>query len=90
MINLGDKVRDRITGLTGIAIGRTEWLFGCVRMIVQPQELREGKPIDAVSIDEPQLDLVEAAKPAPAPAASGPHGPRPDPVRSPAVPQRRP
>lgn len=58
MIKLGDKVKDTVSGMVGIAISRTEFLHGCVRVGVQPQELHEGKPIEAVWIDEPQLDLV--------------------------------
>lgn len=58
-IKLGDKVKDRITGLTGIAIGVTTWLYGCRRLVVQPQELKDGKPVEFTSFDEPQLELVE-------------------------------
>lgn len=59
-INLGDKVKDRISGLTGIVIARTEWMYGCVRLTVQPQEMKDGKPVDVQAIDEPQLELLEA------------------------------
>lgn len=30
-VNLGDRVKDQVTGFEGIAIARTEWLFGCPR-----------------------------------------------------------
>lgn len=60
-INLGDKVRDKVSGFAGIVIGRTEWLYGCVRCIVQSQELKDGKPVDAVQVDEPQLELLQSA-----------------------------
>lgn len=63
MINLGDKCKDMITGFSGICIGKTQWLYGCVRITIQPEELREGKPIDALTFDEPQVQLLEAAKP---------------------------
>ncbi len=33
-IELGDKVRDTVTGFTGIAIGRAKWLYGCDRIVV--------------------------------------------------------
>jgi hypothetical protein len=46
VVKLGDKVKDRVTGLTGIVIARTDWLNGCIRMTVQPQELKDGKPVD--------------------------------------------
>jgi len=35
-IKLGDKVKDTITGIQGIAIGRTTWLTGCDRITIQP------------------------------------------------------
>ena len=87
MVKLGQKVRDKITGLEGIAIGRTEWLHGCVRISIQPQELRDGKMLDVVSIDEPQLDVIEEKKLKPSPT-TGPGGPRQDVSRQ-ASPSRR-
>ena len=58
-INLGDKARDTVSGFEGIAIGRTTWLHGCVRVTLQPQGLHDGSPIQSHSFDEPQLVLVE-------------------------------
>jgi hypothetical protein len=60
MVNLGDKVKDVVTGLTGIAVGRTQYLQGCTRVAVQPQELKDGKPVEASWFDEPQLEIIEA------------------------------
>jgi hypothetical protein len=84
-ITPGDKVRDTITDLEGTAMARTVWLNGCVRIAVQPRKLKDGVPVEAVWVDEPQLELVEARisqrKPEPT------HGPRPDPSRA-ADPQR--
>lgn len=80
MIALGSKVKDRITGVEGIVVGRTEWLNGCVRIIIQPQELKDGRPVDPCTIDEPDLIVLEGP-----PAAGQPvedkHGPRPDAIR---------
>ncbi len=56
--NLGDKVRDRITGFEGIILGRTEWMTGCRTYGVKSQALKDSSPIDAVWLDEIQLDLV--------------------------------
>ena len=76
-INLGDKVKDPITGLVGIAVGRTTWLYGCDRITVQPEGLtKEGKPFDSLSVDEPQLVLLNPKK-----IKEGNHytgGPRPE------------
>lgn len=86
---LGDKVKDTVSGVAAIVIGRTVFLHGCVRLLIQPQGLHEGKPIEAFSIDEPQCVLVaKAAVPsyqAP-PARAEPigrrAGPRPDVTRA--------
>jgi hypothetical protein len=58
--DLGDKVRDRITGMTGIVISRSEHLFGCERYWVEPQELKDSKPVDGRWFDQDSLELVEA------------------------------
>lgn len=59
-VHLGDKVKDRVTGLTGIVIARTEWMYGCVRCVIQPQQMKDGKPIETTTVDEPQLEIVKA------------------------------
>lgn len=59
MIGVGDSVKDKITGLTGIAVCRTEWLYGCVRVGVQPRTAKDGKIPEIEYIDEPQLKLVK-------------------------------
>lgn len=84
-MNLGDKVRDTITGLTGIAIARHEYLNGCIRLSVQPNELKDGKPVDCSAFDIEQLELVESAsKPRKLVAVGGPH----DEPSRPSVPSR--
>lgn len=59
MIHLGDKVKDKVSGLTGIVVARTEWLYGCIRLTVQPQELHDGRPVDGYTFDEPQAELIQ-------------------------------
>jgi len=58
MIGLGGRVKDKITGFTGIVIARTEWLNGCTRVGVQSQELKDGKPIEQQWFDETQVIVV--------------------------------
>lgn len=66
-----------VTGFIGIAVGRTTWLHGCDRIIVQPQGLnKDGKTFDNQSFDEPDLVVIKKAK-----AKEGRHdtgGPRPE------------
>ena len=84
-VNLGDKVRDTITGQKGIAVARTVWLNGCIRVTVQPQKLtREGKTLDIETFDEVQLEVLELAAPKLVKPAAGPRPApqrQPDPVR---------
>lgn len=84
-INLGDKARDQVTGFTGIAVARTVWLHGCVRVTLQPQSLdKDGKPLESQTFDELQLALVKAGVVQATPEvkrAASTGGPRPEPVR---------
>ena len=78
IIGLGQKVRDPLTGLVGVAICRSTYLYGCVRILVQPHGLtKDGAPLDCVWVDEPQLEIV-AAKRVKQPAGSRAAGPRTD------------
>ena len=56
---LGQKVKDTITGFEGVVIAQIKWLNGCVRYHVQSKKrTAEGKPIDD-TIDEQQLVSTE-------------------------------
>lgn len=56
--NLGDKVRDEITGFDGIVVFRCQWLNNCNTYGVQPTTLKDGVPQERQSFDEPQLSVV--------------------------------
>jgi len=76
MIELGREVQDRITGFRGIAIGRTTYLQGCSRILVQPKVGKEGTIPEPASFDEPDLVVVgDGILPKPEPKKNG--GPRP-------------
>ena len=63
MIKLGDKVKDSISGFEGIVTGRAEYLYGCVRVLVQPESLQDdGKLAEDTWIDEQRLDEYSKAK----------------------------
>jgi len=70
-VNLGDKVRDTITGLTGIAVARTEWFNGCTRIVVQPQAIKDGKAVETSCFDEPQLQVLKTKGPTKPPMGGG-------------------
>lgn len=79
-VKLGQRVRDRISGNEGIAVSRTEWLYGCVRIQVQPEGTKDGVPFDTFIVDEPACDVVRKQA---APKAEPAHGDRDDPGRAP-------
>jgi hypothetical protein len=60
MVQLGDKVKDKISGFTGIAVARTDWLYGCIRITIQPEVSKEGKYVENQTFDEPQLVVLKA------------------------------
>lgn len=55
---LGKTVRCRVTRFEGMAVGRFEYLNGCIRYSVLAPGKDGAAPVDAV-FDEEQLDLVE-------------------------------
>jgi hypothetical protein len=61
-IELGKTYRDSVTGFVGIAVCRSEWLWGCERAALQPSGLLDGKPIEPQHFDAPGLELVELAE----------------------------
>lgn len=84
MIQLGSTVRCKITGFEGIAIGRTEWIYGCTRISVQARQMQDGKPIDPQTFDEQQMEVIEVNPPAISPDSSATSGGPRD------IPRRRP
>ena len=62
-IQLGDKIKDPVTGIIGIAVARTLWLHGCARITLQPQGAdKDKKPFESYTVDEPQLEIVAVKK----------------------------
>jgi hypothetical protein len=57
---LGTTVTDSITGLKGTAVARTQFINSVERVAIQPKALHEGRPVDAVEFDEPQLKEYKA------------------------------
>jgi hypothetical protein len=62
-INLGDEVKDTISGFTGVAVARTEWITGCPRVVVQPKVKKDGILPDNNTFDETTLVVTKAVKP---------------------------
>lgn len=81
---LGCKAQDKITGFTGIVVCMSYWLNGCVRVTIQPEELRDGKPVEAHTFDIEQLRcLLPKAEPESGGTGPAPGGPSIPPARRP-------
>ena len=65
MVDLGDKVKDTVSGFTGIVISKTFYLQGCARICVHPRVDKNGKLPTIGSFDEPQVKVIKkgAVKP---------------------------
>ena len=51
-IQLGDRVKDKITGFTGIAVSRTEYINGCVQYTVAPKVKKGNEIQEAMDVDQ--------------------------------------
>jgi len=58
-IELGDTVRDKISGFKGIAASRTEFLNGCIQYDVVPKVGKENIILEGVAIDEGSLEIIK-------------------------------
>ena len=59
MINLGDKVKCKLTGFTGVAVAKTEFINGCIQYTVVGQAGKDNKYPEEISIDEDSLEVIE-------------------------------
>ena len=59
MIKLGQRVKDLVSGLEGIATAKVEYLNGCVQFYVEPPVDRDGKHIKGTYVDVDQLEVVD-------------------------------
>ena len=86
-VQLGDLAKDTVSGFSGVCVARTEWLNGCWRMTLQPKAVdKDGKPCEAQTFDDFQLEVVEPKKQPVGSKETG--GPRDTPPRA-AYPVRR-
>ncbi len=53
---LGARVRDKITGLTGVVTGHVRYITGCNQALVQPPVGEDGVMRESHWIDEQRLE----------------------------------
>ena len=63
-IGLGDQVRDRVTGFSGIVTGRVEYTTGCRQYLVQPR-CKDSDWVEAHWLDEDRLMVISRSGAAP-------------------------
>ena len=58
-IELGDKVKCKYTGFTGIAIAKTLFINGCVQISVAPKWDGKVALLEEMGIDSQSLEIVK-------------------------------
>lgn len=58
MIELGSKMRDKVTGLTGIVTGKAQYLSGIAKCLIEAHVCDPSKEGAAVWLDECRLEAV--------------------------------
>lgn len=58
-MQLGQRARDKVTGMTGVLIARAQHLNGCERWLLQPILDKDGKMLEAYWFDEVQLEPMD-------------------------------
>jgi hypothetical protein len=61
-IELGQKVKDHITGFSGTVTGRTEYITGCKQILIQPPVKEDGTFVDGRWMDEDRLNVIDEKK----------------------------
>ncbi len=60
IFNMGDKVKDVVTGYTGIVVTRIDYMTGCNHYGVESVVEKPGDEPKYQNCDEQRLELVEA------------------------------
>jgi len=80
---LGDKVKDTVTGFKGIATAKSEFLNGCVRFLITPEVVGKAQTLpdeawfDVARIEVLKKSVVQSFS-TQQPALVGPGGPQND------------
>jgi len=60
--NLGDEVKDVVTGCVGLVMAITDWMYGCKRLMVQPSDPKKKTPVDSFQVDIDQVIIITPCK----------------------------
>jgi hypothetical protein len=70
-IGLGDRVKDPISGASGIVVAVSRYLTGSIRIGVTPETTKDNKPVENIDFDQSAVLLVKAAVHRPMVAIAG-------------------
>ena len=56
---LGSLLKEKISGMEGIAVSHTTYLNGCVRYGIRSRDTKDGKPSETHFMDVEELELIE-------------------------------
>ena len=59
MVELGDRVEDKITGFQGIVTGVAEYISGCRQCAVTPEVTKDNKRDDGCWLDDDRLKILQ-------------------------------
>lgn len=63
---MGSKVKDKVSGMRGVVIGRADYISGCNQYLMQPdatkQQVKDNTKSDSMWFDGPRLESVPGKK----------------------------
>ena len=59
---LGKKIKDKVSGLSGVVVSVTIFLNGCIRVSIQPPIDKDGKMPSESWFDWQQVELLKTKK----------------------------
>ena len=59
-MQLGDRMKDVITGFVGVATGQVDYITGCKQFLLAPPVKDDGSKPGSEWFDEDRLEVVEA------------------------------
>jgi len=62
LVEVGDLAQDQVTGFQGIVTLRSCFLYGCMRVALQPEKLEKGEVAKDAFFDEAQMIVITKQK----------------------------
>jgi len=62
--DMGEELKDKISGFKGVVVGRSEYITGCNRYVLQPkcEKNKMAELPEPVELDETTLERTKAKK----------------------------